>query len=81
MGEQWTDYKLISEGEVTLGDGTLAYEFVSSGIVDGGYSRQIKCLIIIHELQAFFALGFSTPDRFEQDEAILDKILYSFRLE
>lgn len=80
MGQVWGDYELVSEDEITLDDGTPAYEIVFSGTMEG-YALKSKYVIVVQGAQAFFVLGFSTPDRFEQDEATLDGVIHSFRLE
>ena len=80
IGQIWGDYELVSEGEITLDDGTPAYEIVFSGTMEG-YALKAKYVIVIQGTQAFLIMGFSTPDRFEQDEAALDEVIYSFHLE
>ncbi len=80
LGQYWGDYELISEGEITLDDGTPAYEIVFSGTMEG-YSLKAKYVIVIQETRAFFIMGFSMPARFEQDEAVLDEVIHSFHLE
>jgi len=80
MGQIWGDYELVSEGQITLDDGTSAYEIVFSGAMEG-YALKAKYVIVIQGTQAFFIMGFSTPDRFEQDEAVLDEVIHSFHLE
>jgi hypothetical protein len=80
LGQYWGDYELVSEGEITLDDGTPAYEIVFSGTMEG-YTLKGKYVIVIRETQAFFVMGFSTPTRFEQDEGVLDEVIYSFHLE
>jgi len=80
MGQIWGDYELVSEGEITLDDGTPAYEIVFSGTMEG-YTLKAKYVIVIQGTQAFWVMGFSMPDRFEQDEAALDEVIHSFHLE
>jgi len=80
MGQIWGDYELVSEGEITLDDGTPAYEIVFSGTGEG-YALKCKYVIVIQGTQAFFIMGFSMPATFEQDEATLDEVIHSFHLE
>jgi len=80
MGQVWGDYELVSEGEITLDDGTPAYEIVFTGTMEG-YSLKSKYVIVVQGTQAFFVMGFSMPATFEQDEAALDEVIYSFHLE
>jgi hypothetical protein len=80
LGEHWGDYELISEGEITLDDGTPAYEIVFSGTMED-YNLKGKYVIVIQGTQAFIMTGFSSPGRFEQDEAIIDEVIHTFHLE
>jgi hypothetical protein len=80
LGQHWAEFELISEGEVTLDDGTPAYEIVFGGGVEE-YNLKCKYVIVIRGTQAFFIMGVSTPAGFEQDEAVLDEVIYSFHLE
>jgi hypothetical protein len=80
MGQIWGDYELVSEGEITLDDGTPAYEIVFSATMEG-YALKCKYVIVIQGTQAFFVMGFSMPATFEQDEATLDEVIHSFHLE
>ena len=80
IGQHWDDYELFSEGEITLDDGTPAYEIVFSGTTEG-YTLKAKYVVVIQGTQAFFIMGFSMPGSFEQDEAVLDGVIHSFHLE
>ena len=80
LSQHWGDYELVSEGEITLGDGTTAYETVCSGTREG-YALKAKYVVVIQGTQAFFIMGFSMPANFEQDEAVLDEVIHSFHLE
>lgn len=80
LSQYWSDYELVSEGEITLADGTPAYEIVFSGTMEGD-NLKCKYVIVIRGAQAFFIMGFTMPDQFEQDEAVLDEVIRSFHLE
>jgi hypothetical protein len=80
FSEQVGDYEFLSEGEITLGDGTPAYEIVFSGTM-GGYLLTCKLVIVIREADVFLVQGFSLPDRFQQDEPVMDEVIRSFHLE
>jgi hypothetical protein len=80
LGQIWGDYELFSEGEITLDDGTPAYEIVFSGTMEG-FSLKGKHVIVVEGAQAFFIMGFSMPATFEQDETALDEVIRSFHLE
>ena len=79
LGQHWDDYELFSQGEITLDDGTPAYEIVFSGTSEG-YSLKGKYVIVIREATGFFIMGFSIPTFFEQDEAVMDEVIHSFHL-
>ena len=74
------DYEFLSEGEITLGDGTPAYEVMFNGTM-GGYLLICKSVVVIREADVFLVQCFSLPDRFEQDEPMLDEVIGSFHLE
>lgn len=80
LEQYWQDYELVSEGEVTLDDGTAAYEIVFAGTMEG-YNLKNKYVIVIQGTQALFIMGISTPASFEQDEAVLDQVIHSFHLD
>jgi hypothetical protein len=80
FSEQIGDYEFLSEGEITLDDGTPAYEIVFNGTM-GGYFLTCKYVIVSPEAKGFLLMGFSLPDLFEQDETVLDEVIGSFHLE
>jgi len=80
FGENIGDYELLSEGEITLDDGTPAYEFVFRGTTQG-YLLTTKCIIVIRGEDEFVVTGYSIPGSFEQDEAAIDEVIHSFHLE
>ncbi len=80
LGQYWGDYESASEGEITLDDGTLAYEVVFSGTMEG-YALKSKYVVVIQGTQSFWVMGVSMPATFEQDEAALDEVIHSFHLE
>ncbi len=63
-----------------MDDGTPAYEIVLSGTMKG-YTLKCKYVIVIQETQAFFIMGYSMPDQFEQDETAMDEVIHSFHLD
>ena len=80
FSEQVGDYEFLSEGEMTLDDGTPAYEVVFSGTM-GGYLLTCKLVIVIREADVFLVQGLSLPARFQQDEPVMDEVIRSFHLE
>jgi len=80
FSESVGDYEFLSEDEITLDNGTPAYEFVFKGTM-GGYLLTCKFVIVIREADVFLIQGFSLPGSFEQDEPVLDEVIGSFHLE
>ena len=80
FSEQLGDFEFLSEGEITLDDGTPAYEVVFSGTMQG-YLLTCKYVTVIQEANAFLIMSYSLPASFEQDEPVLDEIIGSFHLE
>ena len=80
FSESVGDYDFLSEGEITLDDGTPAYEVVFNGTM-GGYFLTCKYVVVIREADVFLVQGFSLPSYFEQDEPVLDEVIGSFHLE
>jgi len=80
FSEHVGDYEFLSEGEITLDDGTPAYEVVFRGTM-GGYFLTCKYVVVIREADVFVVQGFSLPGSFEQEEAVLDEVIGSFHLE
>lgn len=78
--EMFPEYELLSEGEITLADGTPAYEFMFNATMQG-YFMTTKCIIVIRGADVFYLMGFGLPSTFEQDEPVLDEIIGSFHLE
>jgi hypothetical protein len=80
FSESTGDYELLSEGEITLDDGTPAYEFVFNGTM-GGYFLTCRFMVVIREADIFLVQCFSLPSHFEQDKAVLDEVIRSFHFE
>jgi len=80
FSEQLGDYEFLSEGKITLDDGTPAYEIVFNGTMSG-YLLTCKYVIVSPEANGFLIMGLSLPGGFEQDEPVLDEVIGSFHLE
>jgi hypothetical protein len=78
--ETFADYELLSEGEITLADGTPAYEFMFNATMEG-YFLTCKCVTVVREPDVFFLMGLAPPSIFAQNETVLDEIIGSFHLE
>ena len=79
--DYWTNFNLLSQTGATLGDGTPAYEFVFTGISDlsPGYTSKCKYLIAIRGEQAFWVMATTDPTLFQQQELIINQVIYSLR--
>jgi len=77
----WEDFDLLSVQNVTVGD-LAAYELVFTGISDlsPGYMLKCKYLIVFHGGDVFWVMAATGSDLFEQHEAIIDDVIYSFRI-
>ena len=80
LSQHFANYELVSEGNITLDDGTPAYEIVFTGTTEG-YNLKCKYVIVVQGTQAFYIAGYSMPASFEQDVAVLDSVIHSFYLE
>jgi hypothetical protein len=78
--ENFPDYELLSEGEITLADGTPAYEFVFNATMQG-YFLKAQCVTVTRGEDAFSIMGFGPPSTFTQYETVIDEIIGSFHLE
>jgi hypothetical protein len=66
---------------VTVG-GAAAYELVFTGMSDLSPRYMLKCkyLIVFHGEDVFWVMAATDPDVFEQHEAVIDDVIYSFRI-
>ena len=80
LAERVRGYELVSEGEITLDDGTPAYEIVYTSTTEG-YSLKSKLVIVIRGTDGFHITGYTMGPRFEQDEAAMGEVIRSFHLE
>ncbi len=78
--DNFPDYELLSEGEITMDDGTPAYEFVFNATMEGFYLTA-KCVIVMRGEDGFNLMGFGPVSTFAHDEAIIDAVIRSFHLE
>jgi len=79
--DYWASFSLISRREVTVG-GTSAYEIAFTGMSDlsPGYTLKCKYLIVFSGEQAFWVMAATDPSVFQQHEALINDVIYSFRL-
>ena len=77
----WENFSLVAERSVIVG-GAAAYELVFTGMSDlsPGYMLQCKYLIVCHGEEIFWVMAATDPDLFEQQESVIDDVIYSFRI-
>jgi len=77
------DATIVSQKEVSLADGTPAYEIVYAGTPPAamGMKLKAKILLVLRGEQCLMVEGYSTPEQFAQHEPEIDSVLNSFRLE
>ena len=77
------DMEVVSQGAVSLDDGTPAYEFVYRGTPPSamGMKLEFKILLVVRGDQGFMVEGYSMPEMFAGQEEVIDSVLYSFHLE
>jgi hypothetical protein len=78
--ENFADYELLSEGEITLADGTPAYQFMFHATMEGNFLT-CKCVTVVRDTDVFSILGLAPPSIFTENEAVIDEIIGSFHLE
>lgn len=78
--DNFPDYELLSEGEMTLDDGTPGYQFVFNATMQG-YLLTAKCVAVLRGEDTFSIMGFTPVSSFAQDEAVIDQVIGSFHLE
>ena len=77
----WANFDLVSKQSVNV-SGLTAYELVFTGTSDlsPGYMLKCKYLVVFHEEEVFWVMAVTDPDLFEQHEAVIDHVIYSFRI-
>jgi hypothetical protein len=77
------DVEVVSQGEVSLDDGTPAYEIVYIGTPPSAMGMKLECkiLLVLRGEQSFMIEGYSMPEMFAGQEDVIDSVLYSFHLE
>jgi len=79
-GEIYTDFEVVSQGEITREDGTSAYEVVYIGAPPGAGVMEMKVVFVVRGTQCFWLQGYSSPEKFAEHEPIIDEVIQSFRL-
>ncbi|GAF70474.1 unnamed protein product, partial [marine sediment metagenome] len=78
--EATPEYELISEGDVTIGEGISGYEIAGKGDLGAGKVGKFRFVILAREKQGFFVGVMGEPADFEQQEQTIDAIIDSFKL-
>jgi len=82
LSQTLVNYELVSQGEVTLDDGTPAYELVYKYLFKQfNMLLQSKLLYVIRGTEVFTITGVDMLASFTRDEATLDASIYSFHFE
>ncbi|MEE9399959.1 MAG: ABC transporter substrate-binding protein, partial [Dehalococcoidales bacterium] len=75
-----TDYKIESQGEVTLGRATQGYEVIFTSDQNGLTIRR-KIVSVIRGTQAFTTLVFTLASTYDERQSTIDELVGSFTLE
>ena len=84
MSEVYTEFEFVSEGGITLDDGTPAYEVVYTGSSPRAAEWVLKCksVFVVRGTECFWLQSYTTPpDMYDEHVAVMDEVLYSFHLE
>ena len=73
-------FELISEGEVTIGEGISVYEIVGKGDLGTGEVGKFRFVLLTHGKQGFAVGVMGEPADFDQSEETVDAIVDSFEL-
>jgi oligopeptide transport system substrate-binding protein len=73
------DYRTISEGEVTLGEGTEGYEVVFSH-KEGAFNIKRNITSVIRGTQAFVMMIYTLSSTYDKEQGTINEIVSSFAL-
>ena len=71
---------MLSEGNVTLGEGILGYEMIGQGDVGAGKVEKFRYIVLVREKQIFWVGVSGEPDQFDEQKQLVDTIIDSFKL-
>lgn len=74
------DYSLISERQITTGDGTTGREILARGDMGRGETEKFKFILVVREKQGFWVGIMGIPSDFDQQSQVIDAIVDSFSL-
>ena len=78
--ESMPEFELISEGEVTIGEGIAGYEIVGKGDLGTGKVEKFRFVVLAREKQGFAVGATGETAVFDQSEETIDDIVNSFEL-
>ena len=78
--ESMPEFELISEGEVTIGEGISGYEIVGKGDLGTGEVQKFRFVILARGKQGFAVGAMGETADFDQSEETIDDIVNSFKL-
>jgi hypothetical protein len=78
--ESTLDFELISEGQVTIGDGISGYEIVGKGDLGSGDVQKFRFVLLARGKQGFAVGVAGEPTVFDENERMIETILNSFKL-
>ena len=78
--EYMSQYELILEGDVTIGEGISGYEIVGKGELGTGKVEKFRFVVLTRGKQGFWIGVWGEPADFEQQEQMINTITNSFKL-
>ncbi len=78
--ESMPELELVSEGDVTIGEGIASYEIVGKGDLGTGEVGQFRSVLLTRGKQGFSVEVMGEPADFDQSEETIDAIVDSFEL-
>jgi hypothetical protein len=79
LNKIWDSHEIIAERNMTLKDGTPAYEAIISGTSQGTLLK-CKYLVVMNGTQVFTIWGLDVPPQYELYKAAIDEVIYSFHI-
>ncbi len=80
ISKVYSDFELVSQGEIKLKDGTLAYEVTYTGAPPGSGILGMKVVFVVRGTECFWLQGYSSPENFAEHEPLIDEVIQSFQL-
>jgi len=68
-------FEVLSEGEITIGEGISGYEIVGKGDLDTGEVDKFRYVVLVWGKQAFVVGASGEPNAFNQQGQLIDTIV------